>query len=141
MAVKKAPACWIGREVSRRSGLAYRWVIGKSEAVRTLDSLSLDGLAVSIIAVAEVYEGAFDGPDSGMKLADYREFLSVYALLLVTDPIAVRFARLWATLRRQGMLIPDMDLLIAATALENDLTLVTRNFRHFDRITGLKLYR
>jgi predicted nucleic acid-binding protein len=34
-----------------------------------------------------------------------------------------------------------MDLLIAATALEEDLTLVTRNVRHFERLAGLKLYR
>jgi predicted nucleic acid-binding protein len=34
-----------------------------------------------------------------------------------------------------------MDLLIAATALEGDLTLVTRNVRHFDRIEDLKVYQ
>jgi predicted nucleic acid-binding protein len=38
-------------------------------------------------------------------------------------------------------LIPDVDLLIAATALEEDLTLVTRNTRHFERIPDLKLYQ
>jgi tRNA(fMet)-specific endonuclease VapC len=32
-----------------------------------------------------------------------------------------------------------MDLLIAATALEHDLTLVTRNQRHFARIPGLQI--
>jgi predicted nucleic acid-binding protein len=37
------------------------------------------------------------------------------------------------------MLIPDMDLLIAATALEHDLTLVTRNLSHFSRIPELRL--
>jgi len=35
----------------------------------------------------------------------------------------------------------DSDWLIdAATALEKDLILVTRNVRHFNRIAGLKLY-
>jgi predicted nucleic acid-binding protein len=51
------------------------------------------------------------------------------------------FARTRAGLRARGILIPDLDLLIAATALEHDLTLLTRNRRHFDRITGLKLYQ
>ena len=45
-----------------------------------------------------------------------------------------------AFLRRQGQLIPDLDLLIAATALAHDLTLVTRNRRHFSRILSLRLY-
>jgi predicted nucleic acid-binding protein len=44
-----------------------------------------------------------------------------------------------AALRQQGLLIPDMDLLIAATALEHDLTLVTRNQRHFVRLPGLQM--
>jgi predicted nucleic acid-binding protein len=46
-----------------------------------------------------------------------------------------------AALRRQGQLIPDMDLFIAAIALEADLILVTRNVRHFERIAELKLYQ
>lgn len=114
--------------------------IGRPTAVRTLDRLSFDGLAVSIIAVAEVYEGAFDVSDPEAKLADFREFLSSYAILPVTDPIVERFARLRAGLRHRGQLIPDMDLLIAATALVEDLTLVSRNMRHFERISELKLY-
>ena len=35
--------------------------------------------------------------------------------------------------------IEDMDLFIAATALYNDLTLVTNNTKHFENIPGLKL--
>ncbi len=115
--------------------------IGRAAAVRTLERLSTDGLAVSIIAVAELYEGAFGTPDPEEALAEFREFLSDYALLPLTDPIIERFARLRAALRQQGQLIPDMDLLIAATALEEDLTLITRNVRHFERIPELKLYQ
>jgi tRNA(fMet)-specific endonuclease VapC len=51
------------------------------------------------------------------------------------------FARTRADLRRSGQLIADLDLLIAATALHHDLTLLTRNVRHFARIPGLRLYQ
>ena len=115
--------------------------IDKPAAVRTLDHLSSDGLAVSIITVAEIYEGAFGAPDPEATLADFREFLGAYAILPLTEPIIERFARLRAYLRQRGQLIPDMDLLIAATALNHDLTLVTRNRRHFDRIPNLTLYQ
>lgn len=37
-------------------------------------------------------------------------------------------------------IIGDPDILIAATALYHDLTLVTRNQAHFQRIPDLKLY-
>jgi tRNA(fMet)-specific endonuclease VapC len=110
-------------------------------AVQTLDRLSAEGLAVSIIAVAEVYEGAFATLDSEAALASYRELLSDYAILPVTDRIAEHFARMRAALRRQGQLIPDMDLLIATTAIEEDLILLTRNARHFGRIPGLRVFQ
>jgi tRNA(fMet)-specific endonuclease VapC len=40
----------------------------------------------------------------------------------------------------RGRLISDMDLLIAATAMHHNLTLVTRNHRHFERVPNLRLY-
>ena len=115
--------------------------IGRPRAQRTLDRLSDEGLAVSIIAVAEVYEGAFGTPDPQATLAGLRDFLSDFAILPLTDPIIEHFARMRAALRQQGQLIPDMDLFIAATALDADLTLVTRNVRHFERIPDLRLYQ
>jgi tRNA(fMet)-specific endonuclease VapC len=115
--------------------------IGRPIAVRTLDRLSGDGLAVNLVAVAEVYEGAFRTSHPEATLAEFREFLGAYAHLPLTDPIVERFARMRATLRGQGQLIPDMDLFIAATALDADLILVTRNMRHFERITELKLFQ
>lgn len=121
------------------------WLIdaasGRPGAVQTLERLSAQGLGVSIIAVAEVYEGAFGLPNPEVMLASFREFLSDYTILSLTDPIIERFARLRAALRQHGQLIPDMDLLIAATALEYELILLTRNLRHFHRITDLRLYQ
>jgi predicted nucleic acid-binding protein len=38
------------------------------------------------------------------------------------------------------MLIPDLDCLIAATAVHHHLILLTRNRRHFARIPDLRLY-
>jgi tRNA(fMet)-specific endonuclease VapC len=115
--------------------------IGRPVAVRTLARLRVHGLAVSIVSVAEIYEGAFGTPDPEGTLAEFREFLGGYAILPLTDPVAERFARMRASLRERGQLIADMDLLIAATAADGDLVLVTRNVRHFERISGLDLYQ
>jgi len=37
------------------------------------------------------------------------------------------------------MIIGDMDLLIGATALQHNLTVLTNNRRHFERIEGLRI--
>lgn len=52
----------------------------------------------------------------------------------IDTAIAVRWGAMYMRLKRR-----DMDLLIAATALEHDLTLVTRNVRHFQP-TGVRLF-
>jgi tRNA(fMet)-specific endonuclease VapC len=52
-----------------------------------------------------------------------------------------RFAEVRSFLRRRGQLIPDFHLLIGATALHHDLTLLTFNRRDFQRIPDLKLYQ
>jgi predicted nucleic acid-binding protein len=53
-----------------------------------------------------------------------------------------RFAQVRGSLPRQiRQQIGDMDILIAATCLEHDLTLLTRNRKDFQKIPSLKLYR
>ena len=135
--------------MSLRLSLTYLvdtdWVIdayiGTPASVRVLDRLSDDGLGVSIISSGELFEGAFGFPDPQARLAQFRVLLNRFTTIPLSDPIMEVFARTRARLRRSGQLIPDMDLLIAATALNHDLTLVTRNRRHFDRIPDLTLYQ
>lgn len=120
------------------------WLIdalnGQPSALAVLEELSAEGLAVSVIAIGELLEGLDSAPQPASHRAMLRQFLAGITLLPVDESIVEHFARNRARLRRQGMLIPDMDLLIAATALRFDLTLLTRNQRHFRRIPELRLY-
>lgn len=52
-----------------------------------------------------------------------------------------RFARIRGDLRRAGQIIADPDILIAATAIQRNLTLVTGNLKDFQRIPDLTLYQ
>ena len=110
-------------------------------ALDLLDSLSRGGLAVSIITLAELFEGAYRSPNPADGLRAIRAFLSGYGILNLSEAIIEVFARTRADLRRQGQSLADLDLLIAATALTYDLILVTRNRRHFGRVPGLRLYQ
>lgn len=116
-------------------------LIGRRGVIRTLDFLSEQGTAISVISLGEVFEGAFGVPGSVERLARIRVVLHRFETIPLTEPIMEHFARSRAHLRRAGQLIPDMDLLIAATALHHDLQLVTRNLRHFGRIPGLTIYQ
>ncbi|MEK6607911.1 MAG: PIN domain-containing protein, partial [Myxococcota bacterium] len=52
---------------------------------------------------------------------------------------AIRAGEVWAGLQRAGQPIGLEDVLIAATALVRDLTVVTGNVRHFDRVPGIRV--
>jgi predicted nucleic acid-binding protein len=69
-----------------------------------------------------------------------RTFLVAFTPIDLDDQTAERFGELRFGFRRRGLLIPDLDLLIAATALRHGLTLLTFSVRHFARIPDLRLY-
>lgn len=120
------------------------WLIdaanGRKEAVEFLSDRSEGGLAVSIIAIGEVYEGAFRSTEPMEHLQLLRRFLAEFPVVNLDDAIVAEFGSLRAWLRKNGNLIPDLDLLIASTAIAYDLTLLTRNLRHFTRIPNLQIF-
>ncbi len=99
------------------------------------------GAAISIITLGELLYGAHksNNPARATKLINFTlKELNLDVLPLDEQAIG-SFANLKAGLEKQGKRIEDFDLLIAATAKAYDLTLSTRNIRHFQRIAGLKL--
>ena len=122
------------------------WIIdclhGRQAALRTLADLAPQGLAISLITYGELYEGAYFARDPRQAMASLRKFLRRIRRLTLTKAVMERFGVIRGGLPRVVRdQVGDMDLLIAATALHHDLTLVTRNLRHFSRVPGLKLYQ
>lgn len=120
------------------------WLInsfrGTQVATETLRLLIPERLAVSIITLGELYEGAITSSNPDAELAVFNQLLEPFTTLPLDNACMQHFARVPSTLRRQGQLIPDLDLLIASTALRYDLMLITANVRHFARIPSLRLY-
>lgn len=122
------------------------WIVdvlhGQESATQTLLELVPSGLMLSIITYGELYEGAYYAHDPESALAGLHNFLEGKEILLLTPKVMERFAKVRGALpRRIRHQIGDMDILIAATALEHDLTLVTHNLKDFQHIPNLKLYQ
>lgn len=113
---------------------------GKRGADRIIIELSAASIAIALTTVGEIYEGAFGSPDPGAHLRSLRAFLVPFPVIHPDDAIIERFAQIRSTLRRQGQLISDFDILAAATALHYDLAVLSFNTLHFSRIQGLTLY-
>ena len=119
------------------------WVIhylhGHTVIVERLDELQLQGLVLSIVSLAELYEGVYYSRDPEGDERDLNDFLRGTTVLGIDEDICKTFGREHGQLRAVGLMIGDFDLLIAATDLQYDPTLLTNNRRHFERIDGLRI--
>ncbi len=96
--------------------------------IRGRRHLDMDDIAISVITRTELFAGNEHQEDAVDDLLEDCEEVGV-------DP---RIARRAGQIKRHtGLQIADA--LIAATALEHQLPLMTRNRRHFERVPGLIL--
>ncbi len=109
---------------------------GAPSVVADLQSRKSEGMAVSIISIAELYEGVFGSRDPGAAERAVRDFLSDVSVLGIDEGTARIFGQERVKLRQAGTRMSDMDLLIAATALYHNLTLLTSD-RDFERVENL----
>ena len=96
-------------------------------------------VAISVAVLAELYVGVYRTSDPAGAERELLQFISTFPVLRVDSATSRRFGREKARLLDRGNVIEDFDLLIAATALRHDLTLLTNNRRHFERIDGLRI--
>lgn len=91
----------------------------------------------------EIYQGVLRSPNPGEAGSKLRAFVDTVPVLPLSATVAQRCAQLRETLRKQGKRVNAraLDLIIAATTLEYDLTVVTRNTEDFVDVPDLKLYR
>ena len=95
--------------------------------------------SISIITYGELLYGAKKSKQTGKNSAIVYRLAEIFPIIGISRPIIETFADIKLTLEKEGERVPDLDLLIAATALSLNYSLVTNNIRHFSRIAGLKI--
>ena len=121
------------------SDWAINYLRGIRNYVQRIRSMTADGIGLSIISLAEIYEGVYRSTDPSASEAGLLSFLSLVEVLALDDETCRIFGQERGRLRARGALIGDMDILIGATALRHNLTLLTNNQRHFERIPNLPI--
>ena len=119
------------------------WVVhclhGIEPVAARLEQLTPDGVGLSIVSMAELYQGVFYSADPAGNERALRDFLSRIDIVDLDDEICRIFATERGRLRAAGTIIGDFDILIGATAIRHDLTMLTNNRRHFERLSGLTI--
>lgn len=121
------------------TGWIIRQLRGRKEYTAKLDELRPAGLGVSVISVAELYEGVALAHDKQAAENVVRSFLAKVSVLAVDHETCAIFGRLSAQLRGKGQHPGDFDVMIAATAIQYGLVVLTTDIDDFSRFDGLKL--
>lgn len=96
-------------------------------------------IAVSVITVMELCYGLLNNPQRAQKIKPtISTLLNSVNILPLSTAEAEQAAQIRSFLKKQGQPIGAYDLLIAATALQHNLLMVTANQREFDRVPGLQ---
>ncbi len=110
----------------------------QGRVMEQIDRVGENAVCTSIIVAAELRYGAAKA--NSRRLAERIDLiLSALEILPLEPPVDREYAALRHHLTRQGTPIGPNDLLIAAQALANRLTLVTANLREFSRVPGLSV--
>lgn len=92
----------------------------------------------SIITRYEILRG-LKAKEATKQIAAFERFCEVSIILPITDAVIIKASDVYALLKQRGELIGDADILIASTALVNQLYVVTNNFNHFRRVPELQI--
>lgn len=96
-------------------------------------------MSLSVISYGELVFGAKKSKAAEKNMETVNAIKSIFPLLEITSEIMNIFGEIKAYTQKIGKTIDDMDLLIAATAITNNFTLVTHNTKHFKNIPNLKV--
>ena len=94
-------------------------------------------MAISAIALSELYHGAEKSAKLAQNLAVVEEFASLLEVLPYTAKASQHYGAIRSSLEEAGRPIGVNDLHIAAHARSEGLTLVTNNLGEFERVPGL----
>jgi tRNA(fMet)-specific endonuclease VapC len=100
---------------------------------------NLNNIKLPIVAVAELYYGAFKSKRQEYNISRIEQFISKFAIVPFTMEAAIFYGQVRAELEKSGKPIGWNDIFIAAVTLAHGATLITHNVNEFSHIEGLAI--
>jgi tRNA(fMet)-specific endonuclease VapC len=118
--------------LERNRGIVENLVAGRED----------EPFGISVVTVAELLHGV-ERADTETRKIRRQAFVEKVIETIPVFPfdigVARIYARIWASLLQRGFTVGAHDLIIAATAISLDYTVITANRRDFEKIEGLRL--
>ena len=93
---------------------------------------------IPIIVLGELYYGAYFSTHIQKNIKAINMLINQYSVIAVDEETSIEYGLIKSLLRKKGTPIPENDIWIAAIAMKNELTLITRD-KHFKEIEGIAI--
>ena len=111
---------------------------GKFNLISKIEKTDVKNCFISEITVAELKYGA----EKSERVTENRKkvelFINKFTIIPIYSALDI-YAKEKARLTKTGIIIDDFDLLIGATSISNNLTLVTNNTKHMGRLADIHI--
>ncbi len=102
-----------------------------------IEKIGFHNFAISEITLAELIYGAEKSEQKEKNIKVIEDFAETITIIPILDSIRI-YGKEKARLKAKGTIISDLDLFIGATAIANNMILVTRNTKEFERLGNIK---
>ena len=111
------------------------------ETIKQISSIVDEKLFLSFMTVSELFYGSYNASRRDYQLEITKKFIRQFEVLVPDFKSCELFGMMKSSLRKEGNVIPDADLLIGSVAISRDKILMTNNTKHFVRLEefGLRL--
>jgi tRNA(fMet)-specific endonuclease VapC len=111
---------------------------GQFELDSKIEMRGIENCYLSEITVAELKFGAENSHKREENLEVVSSFIAQFTILPIINSLDI-YAKEKARLRKKGIVIDEFDLLIGATAIINNMVLVTNNEKHFKQLHKIQV--
>ncbi len=120
------------------TNICIHYFKGQFSIKERIEKIGYKNFAISEITLAELIYGAEKSQQKEKNMKVVENFAEKIEILSILSSLKI-YGKEKARLRSIGNIIGDLDLFIGATAIVNDMIMVTRNTREFERLDGIRI--
>ena len=120
------------------TNICIHYFKGQFELKNKIEQIGFRNFAISEITLAELIYGAEKSQRKSQNIRVIDNFTEKITIIPIFDSIRI-YGKEKARLKLKGTIISDLDLFIGATAIINNMILVTRNVKEFERMENIKI--
>ncbi len=109
------------------------------QVIQKFREIGVGNICISSITVSELQYGACKSKHIKKNMKRLDEFLSPFEIISYDESASRYYGKIRSHLEKQGNVIGPLDMLIAAHALSENLTVITNNEKEFKRVNALKV--